>query len=305
METPAFKHFRARLFELYGRGARGEALRLLEEEGGAFPEFESDILFWRACLAGCTGDREGALAALRLAAERGYWYHERMLRDPDLDPIRDSEAMVELQRIFQERYQRAQAEARPQREVWEPAGETQGLLVVLHGAGGSIASEGPYWQPAVELGWRVAMLQSSQVWAPGRYHWQDVEKATQEVLQHLEQVGAAPTTVLAGFSMGGGLAVRLTLSGTVSARGFLAVAPAFRLEQMVPLAAAAPRDVRGYIVIGTQDWSYNAVMCLASELQSAGLSCAVEEYEGLDHDYPAEVSSSLRRGLAFLQQRDG
>ena len=90
------------MFELYGRGAYEEALALIEEKWEAFPDFESDLFFWRACLAGRLGDGAGAIDALRQAAERGHWYHERMLRDPDLDLIRSSEELAELQRLFQE-----------------------------------------------------------------------------------------------------------------------------------------------------------------------------------------------------------
>lgn len=91
-----FKRFRSRVFALYACQAFGEALALIEEEGAAFPEFESDLYFWRACLAGRLGDGQGALAALREAAERGHWYHERFLRDPDLDIIRGSVELAAL-----------------------------------------------------------------------------------------------------------------------------------------------------------------------------------------------------------------
>lgn len=303
MQDAEFKQLRTQVFEMYGRGAYEEALALIEEKWEAFPDFESDLFFWRACLAGRLGDGAGAIDALRQAAERGHWYHERMLRDPDLDLIRSSEELAELQRLFQERYERAQAEARPRREVWEPHGSLQGLLVALHGAGGSILTEGHYWRSAVDLGWRVAALQSSQVMGPGRYHWQDADKATEELQQHLAAIGEALLTVLAGFSMGAGVAIRAVLSGTVPARGFLAVAPSIRMEQMTPLIAAAPRDLRGYIVVGTEDgWSYGPATQLAAALRGAGLECSVEKVEGLDHDYPADFAASLERGLAFLQK---
>src|SRR5690606_41107816 len=54
--------------------------------------------------------------------------------------------LAELQRIFDERHQQAQAQAKPERKVWEPDGAPRGLLVALHGAGGSILTEGDYWQ---------------------------------------------------------------------------------------------------------------------------------------------------------------
>jgi len=297
-----FKRFRSQVFALYENKAYAEALALIDEKGGAFPDFESDIFFWRACLAGRLGDGNGALETLRRAAQRGHWYQERMLRDPDLDIIRDTAELSELLRVFEERRRQAQAEARAQRQVWEPQGTPRGLLVALHGAAGSIVAEGDYWRPAVGLGWRVAVLQSSQVWAPGRYHWQDTAKATEELMQHLEEIGEASFTVLAGFSMGAGLAIRSALSGSVPAQGFLAVAPSFRMEDITPLMAAAPRELRGYVVVGAEDWSYGPATELAAGLQKAGLKCNVEAHPGLAHDYPEDFAASLRRGLAFLQE---
>lgn len=301
MEDVEFKKFRSQVFALYNQQAYADALALIDDKGGAFPDFEDDVLFWHACLAGRMGDRSGVVAALRRAVERGHWYHERMLRDPDLDLIRDSEEMAELQSVFQERYRKAQAEARPERQVWDPQGRPRGLLVALHGAGGSIRREGDYWRAAVELGWRVAVLQSSQVLGPGRYHWQDTEKAAEELRYHLAEIGGAAFTVLAGFSMGAGVAIRSALTRSVSAQGFLAVAPSLRMEQLAPLVNNGPPGLKGYIVVGTRDWFYGPATELAETLQRAGLACKVEEHEGLDHDYPEEFAASLRRGLDFLQ----
>lgn len=300
MQDAQFKRLRDRVFALSERQAYAEALALIDEHAEALTQFESDLLFWRACLYGRLGNRSEAIRALQSAAERGHWYHERMLRDPDLDIIRDSAELADLQRLFNERHQQAQAEAKPERQVWEPAGQPCGLLVALHGAGGSILTEGDYWRQAVQLGWRVAMLQSSQVFAPRRYHWQDAAKAIEEVRRHLEEIGEGSPIVLAGFSMGGGLAIRATLSGSIPACGFLAVAPSFRMEQMGPLVQTAPRGVRGYVVVGTEDWCYGPAKELALAMKQAGLACDVEEHPGLGHDYPNGFGSSLRRGLSFL-----
>lgn len=303
MQDVEFQQFRTQVFELYERKAYADALALIDEKLEAFPDFESDVFFWRACLAGRVGDSAGAIDALRRAAERGHWYNERLLRDPDLDIIRDTAELAELLQVFQQRHERAQAEARPQQQVWEPQGAARGLMAALHGAGGSIVTEGDYWRSAVDLGWRVAVLQSSQVWGPNRYHWQDTVKAAEEIRQHLEKIGEAPVTVMAGFSMGAGLAIRLALSGTVAANGFFVVAPSFRMEQIAPLVATAPRGLRGYIVVGTEDgWSYGPTAQLAAALREAGLECCVEAVEGLDHDYPADFATCLQRGLAFLQK---
>lgn len=296
-----FKEFRRQIFALYDRQAYAEALALIDQRAETFQEFEAMLFFWRACFAGCMGDREQAIGWLRQAADRGHWYSEQSLRDPDLMVIHGSEELAQLQVVFNERQRQAQASSRPEREVWEPAGAPKGLVVALHGAGGSILTEGDYWRLAVELGWRVAMLQSSQVHAPGRYHWADRDKAAEELGHHLAELSPDIPTVLSGYSMGGGLAIRSVLSGPARALGFFVVAPSFRLEEVEPLLTTADKGLRGYIVVGTEDpWSYGRARELADAMRKAGLQCVVEEIAGLDHDYPPDFSSCLRRGLEFL-----
>lgn len=300
MTEAAFRVLRAQVFALYNQHSYVEALALIDQQAPLFPQYESDLFFWRACLAGCMGDRAGVIGWLQQAVDRGLWYHERMLRDPDLDIVRGTEAFAQLQVLFQQRYAQAQAAATPQRRVWEPAGAAQGLLVALHGANGSIASDGDYWQPATAVGWRVAMLQSAQLSAPNRYHWADTAQGLAELRQHLAALAPMPVTVIAGFSMGAALAVRAVLSGAVAVNRFLAVAPAIRPEQVEPLLAHVDPHTRGYVVIGDLDSLSQPVREWVTELQQAGMPCEIEVRRGVGHDYPPDFTATLQRGLAFL-----
>ncbi|MFN3374068.1 MAG: hypothetical protein ACK44M_10925 [Chloroflexus sp.] len=134
----------------------------------------------------------------------------------------------------------------PQHRVWEAAGEVQGVLVALHGASGSIVNDGDYRQPTTVFGWRVAMLQSTQSWAPNRYHWADTAQALAELRQYLAALAPMPVTVIAGFSMGAALAVRAALSRTVAVNQFLTVAPAISLEQVEPLLTNPDPHIQGH-----------------------------------------------------------
>lgn len=300
MTEAAFRVLRAQVFALYNQHSYAMALALIEQQAPLFPQYESDLLFWRACLASTMGDQAGAIGWLQHAADRGLWYHERMLRDPDLDIVRGTDAFAQLQVLFQQRYAQAQAVATPQRRVWEPAEAAQGVLVALHGAGGSIASDGDYWQPATAFGWRVVMLQSAQLWDPNRYHWTDTAQAIAELRQHLAELAPLPVTVIGGFSMGAALAVRAALSGAVAVNRFLAVAPAIRPEQVEPLLAHADPHTRGYVVIGDLDNLSQPVQEWVATLQQAGMPCEVEVRRGVGHDYPPDFTATVQRGLAFL-----
>lgn len=300
MTEAAFRVLRAQVFALYNQHSYVAALALIDQQAPLFPQYESDLFFWRACLAGCLGDRAGVIGWLQQAADHGLWYHERMLRDPDLDIVRGTEAFAQLHVLFQQRYAQVQAAAAPQRRLWEPAGAAQGLLVALHGASGSIVSEGDYWQLATAFGWRVAMLQSSQLWDPNRYHWANTAQALAELRQHLAELALPPLTVIGGFSMGAALAVRAVLSGAVAVNRFLAVAPAISPEQVEPLLTNTNPHTRGYVVIGDLDNLSQPVREWVTELQQAGMPCEIEVRRGVSHDYPPDFTATLQRGLAFL-----
>jgi predicted esterase len=300
MQDDDFKPFRDQVFTLYTQQAYTEAMALINQKADAFAPQASDLFYWRACLASCMGDKAGGLGWLQEASDGGIWYHDRILNDPDLALLRETPEFAQLQALFQERCERAQAKSRPELKTWEPIDTPRGLLMALHGASGSNLTEGDHWRRAVDFGWRVAAAQSSQVWAPGRYHWVDLDKATEELRQHLAALGEGERTALGGFSMGGGLAIRSVLSGTLPARRFFGVAPSFRLENMLPLLQTADPTVRGYIVVGQKDRFYEPIVQFAAAMKDAGLQCHVEEHSDLNHDYPPAFAASLQRGLSFL-----
>lgn len=299
-----FKTFRGEVFRLYFDGACREALALIDEHAERFSDEGSDLYFWRACLACRAGAEAEGLAWLEEARDRGYWYHEQILRDPDLAPLQDQLAPV--REVFQGRYAAAQAGARPLLKTWGPVGEPRGLLLALHGAGGNIESVEvrDRWLPAVACGWRVALAQSSQVWAPGKYFWADRHKGMAEIADHLVALKAPSNTVLAGFSQGAGLALHAVLSGGLPVNRFLAVAPALRPDLVLSLLATRRHDVRGYIIMGEQDRYCQAAVEVANAMQLAGLQCELELHSGLGHDFPPDFAAGLEHKLAVLADSD-
>ncbi|WP_298402360.1 hypothetical protein [uncultured Chloroflexus sp.] len=117
MTEPALRGLRAQVFARYNQHSCAAAPTLIDQRMSLFRQYESDLFFRRACLAGCTGDRTSVIGWLQQAADRGLWYHERMLRDSDLDIVRGTEVFAKLQVLFQQRYAQAQAVATPQRRV--------------------------------------------------------------------------------------------------------------------------------------------------------------------------------------------
>jgi len=302
MEIREFVDLQNEVFRLHAVGAYREALAVIDREAGRFQERAGDLYFWRACLTCLADGADAGLRWLQAAADEGHWYHERMLNDPDLAALRGDPRLEPLVKLFRERREAAQALARPVLRTHETEGAPRGLLLALHGAGSGFEQdlESPYWTPATETGWRVALAQSSQVMCPGRYFWGDRQRALEEVRAHLDRLGPHDPTVLAGFSMGAGFAMYGVLSGALPPTRFLAVAPAFRPDDLLPLLAAARRDIKGCIVIGDRDWQYANARALAAAMNEAGLPCELEVHPGLGHEYPPGFAARLPERLTAL-----
>jgi predicted esterase len=152
------------------------------------------------------------------------------------------------------------------------------------------------------------VAQSSQVEGPDMFVWNDEAKTTREVAGHFADLTAnhpvpPGQVVLGGFSMGGGEAMRLAVSGLVPARGFIAVVPYFRdlAGLKVQIARLEPGALRGYIITGDKDFSYQAALEAAEAFRGVGIACEVEERQGLGHALPGDFARSLKRALAFVR----
>jgi predicted esterase len=184
------------------------------------------------------------------------------------------------------------------------------LLLALHGNNSSLARSERYWRAAAGHGWLVALPQSSQAMGEQSYGWNDRGWAVREIKQHFatmsqQQPIDSRQVVVAGFSMGGGLAGWLALSGELPARGFIGVGPYLSsIEAVLPLLAAPrPRRLRAYLVASQRDtYCYGVALKLAELLPRHGIACELELHPDLGHDFPPEFERSLIDGLDFIMQ---
>ena len=253
---PSFDEHSRRFLEQTRQGDHQAALRSALAARECFPERASTTWLWVAAALARTGRIEEALTTVEDAAGRDLAWRLAMFRSPALEALRPDtrfRAALDLSR----RRAAAQA-AHPLVRTWAPASADGAppLLLCLHGANASAEQFADLAPALAEAGWLVACGQSSQPAAPGRFCWDDPERADADVDTCLARAGAHdPRRVaIVGFSQGAGVAIRAALRGRAPL-GFIGLAAALSPPEraVVEELAGGAAPVRGGMWSGDRD----------------------------------------------------
>jgi predicted esterase len=183
-------------------------------------------------------------------------------------------------------------------------------MIALHGNNSNVQEDLPYWQPLVERGWLLALPQSSQIYGPQRYRWNDDQVAADELQAHYANLVVEydidpARVVVGGFSRGAGLGARAVLDGVIPARGFIAVAPVhpdFAGTSALPDLILSPEQaLRGYILLGEEDERYERhSRALVALMRRLNMPCILDRHEGVGHVYPPDFASVLQTAIDFV-----
>lgn len=312
MESVSFRSLQSRLFELYTKGEYRKALDLVLEGEQHFPDQEGRIGFWIACLHSRLGQLDSAVQVLQGKLAHGHWWaEEKMLGDEDLAPLQD---LADFRSIIAEcaaRRREAQKAAKPDLLIRVPpsAAPSDGypMVIALHGRDGRADAFAPYWEASTAHGWMLSVPTSSQILSPDGFGWDDRETAERDVAWAHERTCAAHRVdrsriLVAGFSQGGALAIRMALKGdVVPARGFLVVAPSpLRDSPEVVnewLGSGMKRGVHGWIFTGERDYARAQSMELRDRLVASGVPCELAIQRDLGHEFPTDFPMRLASAL--------
>ena len=300
----SFVELRNSLFEHYFERRYREALEMLDGYAPADRSEDEDLFFWRMCLRSRLGETDAALSLFSDALDRGHWWSEHMLRDSDLDPLRDlSEWKALVERSDELRSIEPAPELKPTvlPSIGSGAGDRR-ALIVLHVPSSRPEVEVEHWRSATEHGWTVVAPRSSQrLSAAGRYGWHDLQRAQTDVATQLEGIEPLPHggLVMAGFSQGGGLAVQLVCGGHLAVTGMVLLAPTFHWG-LPKETASAP--TRSWIFLGDEEHPRisEAVEQLGAMLRGAGWPVHIERLAGVGHAHPPSFDDRLSAALASI-----
>lgn len=297
-----------RFHQLVQSGEYAKALDLVTLEAHVFPEHAQKVVYaWRFTMACRLENKTLALKILTEAIEAGHWYGD-LETDPDYLLLKGDVEFEKIVNTCKVRRTRAIADAVPVMKISQPESRTvtYPLLIALHGSNGNI--EINPWESAVSEGWLVALPQSSQVFAPGTYTWNDWDWAQQEVGEQYsmlcKEYAIDPNQViLAGFSLGAGLAAWLVLSGKIKAQGLILVNPFLQdITAIMPfLKNNNLNGLRVYLVAGQRDqYCLGIAQQLNTLLPKYGISCFLDVYVDLDHSFPKDFEHKLPYALMYV-----
>jgi predicted esterase len=317
-----FDEVQASIQKFYQQGEYSAALELATQELSHYPDQAPLLNYWRICMAARLDDIDQAIRLLDERTRAGFWYGEVLLRkSPSLLPLQglpEYERLVGLNRQLQELDRVTNFPLITLR----PEGECQNdspacpLLIGLHANGGTAQTSINFWRPAANMGFVVAVPQSSQAMWKDSYVWNDLEIARDEVARHYTRLTQKYSldpqrVVLAGHSMGGEVAIWLALTGAIPARGFLAFGPGGPYmdnpsDWRPVIQERSGPDLRGYIVIGEQDdtISQEGVRTLVEYFDREGVPCELEVVPKVGHDFVSEYEASLENALEFILQQE-
>lgn len=305
MDSSNYFRFLHHAMKLYNDGKLAEAYELVRREGDSVGGNKALIMNFEYCLASRLGDVDAALRTFREAVEsHGYWYgYNYLLSDEDLASIRGTEEFKRLAEICKGREDSARKETGPELILRSKHGGTgkAPILMALHGNGDGVSLTGDYWIPAMDEGYVVALPQSSQMTQIDCYTWQDLEKGRTELRAHLADLAgrqglSLEGLVIAGFSGGARLALYSILTGDVSPRGFILMAPYLpNLDEWKGMIDQRPaKGARGHILCGDRDdQCLEGAKMAAALLTDAGIPTEFHILEGLDHEFPDDFHSRL------------
>ncbi len=308
--TIPFEEFLRQFVVFYQQGAFKDALHLIETNKAHLPEHAPQILTWQCAILSRLARTDEAIQALYTMDQAGLWCHEQaLMSDPDFEALHSHPDFSGLVERFKNRRVAGIPNLRPSREILSPASPgPHPLFLVLHGNESNQAMTLPNWRPLVDLGWKLAVLQSSQPgWASGIYSWNNIDQSLSEIRTHISELVADPDSrskpvIAGGFSMGAHISVRMALEPGFSLRGIIAHEPWFSDEAMLELEKrlddTAPTPTRVMIFAG-KEYQEMAEKVLHL-LEDHGVTCRLIRSSNVIHAYPAEFADLLKQAVEWI-----
>ena len=269
------------------------------------------VFYFLACLAGGAGQREEALAWLKLAIDtNGYFYRPAMLADDDLESLEDLPEFRQLKAASELSYRQALAESKP--VFTHQAKTADNLFIAVHGNGQNLEEALTDWAPLKNSDLQLEAVQSAIPDSTGRYRWNYDEENYQNLAEALEKTEALhyQRTILAGFSAGCDMILRTIAKTGHTCAAILLQSPWLPFleapENLTELMTALrQKQIKVRIFCGDLDedclrWS----TLLHDQCRANAIDSTLVLLQGLRHRFPDNLGEEYFRAVDSMDRSD-
>jgi phospholipase/carboxylesterase len=270
-----------------------------------------------ACAHALAGQTEAAIAWLGRAAERGFASVEVFDNDADLDGLRGDARLSTVREVVVRNHGRILSEAKAAVEdrpivfhvpaaAWDRDPATRPLLIALHGYGSSASEMLPAFRAFADATGVVLALPEGAVPHRDGFDWVSPDHAEAVVMHTLDVARARypydpRQVVLAGFSQGASMAMRVALRHPDVFRGVVAMAGRHD-ARVVPGRTFDPkaRRLRVMLTVGAGDQVVANNREAERRLKAARFDVGLRVYPNVGHRLPPNAVAEFREALRFV-----
>ena len=315
MTFTTYAELNQKMLEHFQSGEFQQALDLIEREGGKFIAERLQVDYWRMCSAARVDNRAHVVKVADQFHKEGLWMGDILWR---LTPsFKSLQGDSEFERLVTES-QKLQAQDAPSdnpvtlKHLPKKVSKKTPLLIALHGNQNTAAGTLPFWKPALDEGFALAVPQSTQAMFKGAFMWDDLDVSFGQVKTCLETMKKEiefdeSRVILGGHSMGGFVAIQMALTGELPAHGLIANGPALPFADAPEalenaLTSAKERGLRAYFIMGDKDVDIeqDAIRVFVEKMKSAGIPCELEIVPGATHDYSSNYDAAIVNAVKFI-----
>ena len=305
-----------RTLEIYSKGDYLRAYNFITENCKGIKGNLAQIYNFRYSIANEAGHEELALQLMREAiVEKGFWYqYKYLIEDEDLKSLNKYKEFGELLDICKKRELEAKRNEKTELKIIVPDKINEKfkypLIIALHGDQENIGITEDYWRSCKDKNYMLALPQSSQIQFSEGYEWKDIEKGSQELKEHYENILKehnvdSNNIIIGGFSSGGRVALYSILNEIIQVKGFILVAPWLpEIDEWASLLdRARDKRIKGYVVCGDKDDDcYDCTKKFTDLLASKNIPFELEIVNGLNHEYPDNFNEILPKAIDFFSK---
>lgn len=307
MDKKQYKELGEKINQLWTEKRVEEAIALCHDGIRQFPEKAASFQLDLAFLYLGIDKLEQSMEVLHKALEQDIWFPRQYFRKLEEDSV-----FQKLVEQWDRLAERDRSNTKPLYRVYTPkqydSSRKYPLFIAIHGWGEDLDMFEDYWiSDVIRQQYILVLPQSSQRIGSFQYCWDDSDKTHKELREMYDEVSTqysidTENIILGGFSQGATIAIDLALNDAyIPAKGFIALNPDKpEMFEESQIQQAKQSNIKGYIITGDKDQSYEQQKAMMEVFQKLGFECRIDVIENWGHWFPKDLEQRIDKGIEHI-----